>query len=372
MVKPRVLQVVRPVEGGIFIHLKNLLENLADEFSFTVACPRELAVKIKNSGTDVLALPLGKQFHPYRDLLSCASLVKKVRSEKFALIHAHGFKAGLIARPAARIGHVPCLVTVHGDFISANASRLRPLYYAAESLLSRWTTGYVAVSSWLATELVKEYGINAMVTVIPNGILLDGKKGECKDIPFAQGQPVVGTVARLAPQKGVEFFIRAAALLTGGFPGLRFLVVGDGPLRPELESLAAELGFGERLFFMGYRDDVPAILKRLDVFVQPSLSEGQGITVLEAMAAGCPVVASSVGGLREIVRHGENGLLVEPKNIKGLADAISRVLTDEVMAAALSADALESVRSFELTGMVEKTRNLYRSVTEGRWPHEML
>ncbi|MBS4023840.1 MAG: glycosyltransferase family 4 protein [Dethiobacter sp.] len=370
MIKPRILQIVRPVEGGILIHLKNLLKHLADDFTFTVACPFEMAAEFESAAADVFPLTLGRRLEPYRDMIAVGRLAKLIKRDNFVLVHAHGFKAGLVARPAARIGRVPCLVTIHNDFAGAKASRLRPLYYTAERWLSRWTTGYVTVSEWLAGELAEELGISTSIKVIPNGIALGARQCET-ELPFPPEQPVVATVARLARQKGVEFFIRAAAQLALNYPELRFLVVGDGPLRPKLESLAAALGLGERLFFMGYRHDVPAILARLTVYVQPSLSEGQGITVLEAMAADCPVVASAAGGLRELVRHGKNGILVEPGSVGGLVDAVSSVLNDPLLAERLRAGALDSVGGFEIAGMIDKTRSLYQSVMDGRWPHEV-
>jgi glycosyltransferase involved in cell wall biosynthesis len=372
MSKPRILQIVRPVEGGILVHLKNLLEHLAADFDFTVACPKELAAELHNTGADILPLPLVSGVDFYRDIRVVGDLAKIIRSGNFVLLHAHGFKAGLVARPAARMGRVPCLVTVHNDFAGAKAARLRPLYYAAERWLSRWTAGYVTVSRWLAAELADECGVRGRIAVIPNGIILSGwNQGERCGFTLAGRQPLVGTVARLAPQKGVEFFIRAAARLAANYPELRFLVVGDGPLRPGLESLAGELGLGGRLFFMGHRTDVASILSCLSVFVQPSLSEGQGITVLEAMAAGCPVVASAVGGLREVIRHGENGLLVEAGSADTLAEAVGALLDDKTLAGALAKKALCDVREYDISAMLERTRDLYQAVMEGGWPHEM-
>jgi glycosyltransferase involved in cell wall biosynthesis len=165
----------------------------------------------------------------------------------------------------------------------------------------------------------------------------------------------------------VEYFIRAAAELRRENPALRFLVVGEGPLRPELEALAQQLDLAGLLYFTGYRRDVPAILARLSAYVQPSLSEGQGITVLEAMAAGIPVVATAVGGLQEMISHGKNGLLVEPGSASGLSSAVSAILNDRPLSKELTEQALSFVLRFDKKTMIERTRLLYHEAIGSGW-----
>lgn len=251
MSKPRVLQVIRPAEGGMFSHLCNLIKGLSDDFDFTVACPKEVAERLAGTGVRILTLRLGRHLSPARDLAAAARLVQAIRGGSYDFVHAHGFKAGLVARPAAKAGCVPCLLTVHGDFDGARMSGLGPLYFQAERFLARWTTGYLTVSDWVAKELAASLGISReRLLVIPNGISFPPNSGFA-GFSFPGGQQVVGTVARLAPQKGVEYFVRAAAFLAEQHPGLRFVVAGDGPERGRLEVLAQSLGLSNCLFLWG-------------------------------------------------------------------------------------------------------------------------
>ena len=190
--------------------------------------------------------------------------------------------------------------------------------------------------------------------VIPLGIDLDR---------FARGTRVldgalVGNVARLAEQKGHRDLIAAAPMVLERHPDARFVVVGEGELRDELESLAAPLG--DRFAFLGARDDVPDVLASLDVFAFPSRFEGLCLAVIEAQAAGVPVVATPVGGINETVREGETGWLVEPHDVDALAERISWCLDHRDEARAVAREAQRRVRErFSVERMVEETLALY-------------
>jgi glycosyltransferase involved in cell wall biosynthesis len=181
---------------------------------------------------------------------------------------------------------------------------------------------------------------------------------------FASGRPalqhdlpIVGNVARLAEQKGQRYLLEAAAEL----PQARFAIVGEGELRADLECRADELGLTERVLFTGARDDVPDLLASFDVFAFPSLFEGLCLAVIEAQAAGVPVVATPVGGIRETVIDGETGLLVPPRDPQALAQAIRRLLDDRDLAAKLADEARRRVRErFSVERMVQRTLALYR------------
>lgn len=362
MKKPRVVLVVRRAEGGILTHVQQLLAGLQHEFTCTVACPPEAAGHYLDIAGDVLPVPLLNSFHPLKDAKTVKILYSYLAARKASLVHAHGFKAGLVARPAAMLAGVPCLVTIHGDFAGAGTRKTGKAYYLAERLLSCTTARYIAVSHWLAGSLSESCGIRReKITVIPNGIDITEFAGR----PLESRERLVGTVARLAPQKGVEYFIRAAAILVKEFPELAFWVVGDGPLLAPLQETARQLGIGDRVVFAGRRNDVPEILGKLSVYVQPSLSEGQGLAVLEAMAAGCPVVAANTGGLKEVVIHGENGLLAAPGDSGELAFLVSQLLRDRGLAARLCAGAKRTVSGYNRQKMLADTLALYRSVMKG-------
>lgn len=366
MEKPRIVLVVRRAEGGIVTHVKQLLDALNQEYYTAVACPPETAGHFAGLAGEALPVSLRDTFHPATDARAVKMLYSYMAAKKASLVHAHGFKAGLVARPAARLARVPCLVTVHGDFVEAGKCKAGKVYYLAERMLSRLTARYIAVSNWLAESLVETCGISRdKITVIPNGIDLAAL---ANNRPPGEREWLVGTVARLAPQKGVDFFLRASAILAAEFPDLRFLVVGDGPLMSQLKELARQLGISERVVFTGQRDNVPALLGKLSVYVQPSLSEGQGLAVLEAMAAGCPVVATRAGGLKEVVVHGENGLLATPGDSRELAFFVAQLLRNPGLAARLGERAKLSLGRYSRDKMLADTLHLYRSVVKGGMP----
>jgi glycosyltransferase involved in cell wall biosynthesis len=179
---------------------------------------------------------------------------------------------------------------------------------------------------------------------------------------LAKHTPIVGNVARLAEQKGHRYLLEAVPHVAGA----RFVIAGDGELHADLERRARDLGVGERVDFLGARDDVPDLLASFDVFAFPSLFEGLCVAVIEAQAAAVPVVATPVGGIRETVIDGETGLLVPPRDPVALAAAIRRLLQDRDLATRLAANAKPRVRErFSTQTMVEKTLAVYN----GAGPH---
>jgi glycosyltransferase involved in cell wall biosynthesis len=197
-----------------------------------------------------------------------------------------------------------------------------------------------------------------MTYVVPLGIDLPRFHGE----PRAPDpdSPVIGNVARLAPQKGHRTLINAAPLVLEHHRGARFVVVGDGELRGELEAATRALGVDERFTFTGTRDDVPELLRTFDVFAFPSLFEGLCLAVIEAQAAGVPVVATPVGGIRETVVSGETGVLVPTQDARALAHGILKLLSEPMHARSLAQEAQRRVNDrFGQETMVRRTLELY-------------
>ncbi len=179
---------------------------------------------------------------------------------------------------------------------------------------------------------------------------------------FASGTPVldgtmVGNVARLAEQKGQRTLLAAVPSVLDRHPETRFAIAGDGELRQELKQLSEQ--YGDHVVMLGNRSDVPDLLASFDVFAYPSRFEGLCLAVIEAQAAGVPVVATPVGGIRETVQDGETGLLVPPDDPQALADAIVRLLDDREEAASMAARAREQAQQFSEERMVERTLALY-------------
>ncbi|MGC8835004.1 MAG: glycosyltransferase, partial [Armatimonadota bacterium] len=202
--------------------------------------------------------------------------------------------------------------------------------------------------------------------IIPNGIQVPIPKHSREDVRSALGiapnAPVAIVVARLMEDKGVAGAIKAHTVLRQRAPNAVLLIAGDGPDRDALELMAEELGVESSVRFLGYRDDVPDLLAASDVCIIPSVFEGQSLVALEAMALGIPVVATSVGGLAEVVQHDKTGLLVDPMNHAALADAAFFLIQNKERARQLAEAGRNYVLSFYTRDiMVSKVAEVYRS-----------
>jgi glycosyltransferase involved in cell wall biosynthesis len=230
-----------------------------------------------------------------------------------------------------------------------------------------------AVRQWLITE-----GVNAeKIRVIPNGIKVtkrstpDGGMPVRGELGIDPAAPVVAVVCRLMSGKGVEFFLQAIPSVLARVPAARFLVIGDSYLNPsyklELRRQADALNLGDRVILTGQRNDVPAILDEVTLAVLPSLSEGFSNSLLEAMAARLPVIATNVGGNPEIVRDGETGILIPPRNVEALSRAMIAILESPELARRFGAAGQERVISrFSLDATVRQTQELYWNLLEQR------
>jgi glycosyltransferase involved in cell wall biosynthesis len=202
--------------------------------------------------------------------------------------------------------------------------------------------------------------------LVPNGIDVEVYRQSLSN-GFHGERPVVGTVLRLEPVKGPEDFVETAGLIAAAMPETRFVIIGDGSMRAALESRSRALGLGERLQFLGERDDVAEILRGFSVFLLPSLIEGMSMALLEAMAAARPIVATRVGGNLDLVRDQETGLLVSPGKPDEMAAAVLRLLKDNGWARSLGLAAQDMVANhYSADGMVAKIERIYSDVLAGK------
>ncbi|MGQ9558655.1 MAG: glycosyltransferase family 4 protein [Desulfurispora sp.] len=367
----RVMHVVRPAAGGMKNHLLSLLEYAnRDRLQLYVAGPPELLEAVRPLGVKIYPLPLSPDIDPAKDSVVISRLAALLRQEKIALLHAHGSRAGLPGRLAALLAGTPVrFFTAHNSlFYSGWPVWKLSAMVLAERLLAACSQQVIAVSENLRRELLEKEKLPPhKVVVIPNGIepgrFMYERRGAA--IAGERGEPrvVLGTVARLAPQKGLATLLRAFALLEGQLAGaydLRLVLVGDGPLLSELQTLAGQLGIAQRVVFTGMRRDIPELLHSFDIFVLPSLTEGLPLTVLEAMAAGLPVVASRVGGIPEAVQDGQTGFLVPPGQEVALAEKLGCLVQQPEWRCRMGAAGRQRVLAeFTVQSMVRKTERLY-------------
>jgi len=364
----RIAYLVRPVEGGIKQHLLTVLAGLdRSRFNPVLICsPGSLAEEAMKLECQVISLGLSGPVHPIKDLAAALQMRRILRRLRPDILHLHSAKAGLVGRLALLGFRGPAvLLTVHSFvFDERVGARMRALTSRVERFLLRVTDRILAVSRALKNELVIDMGLPAdRITVLYNGI-------DFAAMPPVQRQAGtgyhVGAVARLAPQKGIDDFLRAAAIVRRRFPAARFTIAGDGPLRGELEALAADLEIADAVAFLGFRHDISALLAQFDVFALTSTREAFGITVVEALARETPVVATNVGGVPEIIDE-TTGLLATPHDPDDIAAKICQLLADPQLARRLASAGSSAVRErFGNDRMLAQLQALYTDLAARR------
>lgn len=310
-------------------------------------------------------------WHIWKTPVTLLQFYKLLKREHYQIIHAYGFKANLMARVIGKLAGVPQIISgLHSQYPSVKKHRL---FFWFDRLTLPLTTYYVAVSR-AAVNYLKSQGYPSFkFRVIYNGIdptaftRFNGDRYSLRKrykLPTNK-VPIIVCVARFRLGKGQETLLAALARLPT--QNYRCLLVGDGPQRQSVEHLAEELNLGDRVKFMGARDhdEIAQILQLADIFVLPSLWEGMPMAIMEAMAAGLPVIATDVGGTGELVVQGETGLLVRAGDVVGLAREIARLLDDPELRRHLGARGRERItREFSLDKTVREYEALYEELAE--------
>jgi glycosyltransferase involved in cell wall biosynthesis len=354
--RPRLLIVITLAElGGAQTYLAQLLPALVDELDVTVAAwgPGPLRTAAQAAGARYVPLRhVRRPISPLRDLLGLFELVALCRRLRPDIVHANSSKAGILGRLAAWIARVPTRIfTAHGWAFAAYSGATSKAYLWADRALRPLTTATICVA-----ENERRIGVAAgtcdarQTVVIRNAIDVHAA---ARATPGA-GSPLVVSVGRLKYPKDTRTLLEAAARVPGDW---QLHVVGAGPDRAALEPLASD-----RITFAGVRNDVPALLAGASAFVLSSRSEGLPISVIEAMAAGLPVIASDVGGLRELVEDGVTGFLVPAGDVDGLAEALARIVGDPELRRTLGdAGRARAEQLFDLPAFRQAHLDLYRA-----------
>jgi len=313
---------------------------------------------------------LGVPFHPVSigggmDVVSAWRLRRVIRRGRFDIVHSHASHAHSVtfmACAAIAANRRPFQVVSRRVDFAVATNTLSGMKYRYGADL------YLAISGGVRDVLI-ECGIPLeKIRLVPSGIDLDKfslvqNNDYVKDeFGIADDTPVVGNVAALAPHKSQVDFVRAARIVADQFPGARFMIVGEGKLRPRLESLVRELGLGGRVVLTGFREDPLEILSTFTCFVLSSYLEGLGTSVMDAQAMGIPVVATRTGGVPDIVEEEVSGLLVPPRDPAALAGAIARMLREPELRQRLASTALTCSRGYDYRNMVYKTLEAYREL----------
>lgn len=311
---------------------------------------------------DVIRRPIA----PLWDLLGLFRLVRFLRSHRYHIVHTHTSKGGFIGRLAARLAGVPVIIhTVHGfAFHEASPPSERMFYAVLERIASHWCNQIVSVSEFHRDWAVR-LGMcrSSRIIAIPNGIAPPHQSADGNSVRRNLGVPsddlLILSVSRLAPDKGVDYLLQAAAMIPRS-RHIRLAIAGDGLERPNLERLAYALGIADRVLFLGFRNDIPDLLAASDIVVLPTLREGLSISLLEAMAAGRPIVTTTIGSQLEVASHGEMACLVPPADSRSLHDAICRLADDSALRTRLAANTRAVYESYYTEQrMLQSYRQLY-------------
>jgi glycosyltransferase involved in cell wall biosynthesis len=318
---------------------------------------------------EVLQVPrpefrIGRFYNPMT-FWQAMRLAQYIRKNRIQIVHSYGFYCNVFAIPAAWLAGKSFIVASirdTGDVLTSAQRRV-------QRLVCRLADCVLVNAEAIRDKLVEQgYGPGKII-VIRNGITLAkfGKRQRNsllrEELAMPLDAPLVVVCSRLNRMKGIQYFLDAANILAGRFPEVRFLVVGDGENRKELEEYSCRLGLGQRTVFTGFRSDVPELLSEAAVSVLPSLSEGLSNSLLESMAAGVPVVATRVGGNPEVVEHEVTGLLVPLRDSAALAAAVGRVLDDKDLAASFAQAGIRRVAElFSIERSVRETEHLYQQL----------
>lgn len=330
----------------------------------------ELAAELERAGVPVFCLDRmqSKRF----DWRAIADLARLLRRERISLVHSHLYHANLYGRLAASVAGVPAVATVHNVYTRRKLHRR-----LLNKWLSRITVRVIAVSEDVRDDLVEYDGIDpGRIVTIHNGIDLSRietpmTRQEARErLGIPDAALAIGCVGRLEEQKGHRFLLDACAALKKdpgfAFP-LRMILAGDGRLRKELENHAIAVGVAPWTSFLGARHDIADILKALDIFAMPSLWEGLSVAMLEAMAAGLPIVISDVGGVSKALGNDEYGLKVPPGDATALATALRLLCQQPERRRALGVSARRRVAAeFDVGVMMARLSAVYDEAIAGR------
>ena len=342
--------------GGSERQFTLLAQNIgAPAFQLHLGCVSHRGPLAAHFG-DVPQFPLGGSLFGWKSLRTRLNLSRHLRHHRVQVAHAFDFYANLTLSPAARFARVPVVIGSHRQI----GDLMPPAQFRAQATAFRWCDAVVCNSQAAAARLIATGLAPDKIAVIGNALPAEAFAAAPGVLPKRPGVLRVGMVARMNHRyKNHSGFLRIAAQVHRRMPDAEFVLVGDGPLRPELEKEASSLGLGASAIFLGDRQDMPAVLASLDVAVLTSDSESLSNVILEAMAAGLPVVAYSVGGNSELLSH-QRGALIPAGNETSFAEAVEKLLADSALREQLGRNALQFAKeNFSLNEVRQRYEELY-------------
>lgn len=314
---------------------------------------------------------LGREIDPRHDMATLFKLYHLMRQWRPHIVHTHTAKAGFVGRVAAHLAGVPLVVhTFHGHVFHGYFSHAKTRFFIElEKFCAKLSSRIITISDRLKSEIVS-YGITdpTHINVIPLGFELNtlkavSKGGFCSDLGLTPDMGLIAAVGRLVPIKNLHLFLDAAAIAHQHNPDIRFALIGDGELRSDLEAYARKLEIDDVVIFTGWRRDLAQIYTDINAVVISSDNEGTPASLIEAMAVGCPVISTSVGGVPDIVRDRQTGRLVPPRDPKALAQAILNIFDDPATTHQMAEEARKfALKTYTSERLVFQMHGLYKDL----------
>jgi len=380
--KINILYVITKLElGGAQKQLLSLVQGINKErFSpyIITACDGLLIDAARNiPGLELIRCRfLERNIQPIKDILALFFIYCFIKKNSIDIVHTHSSKAGILGRLAARAARTKVIIhTVHGWSFHNYQSKIAYYFYLfLEKICAAFSTAIIVVSQHdQDLALQQAVGSKDKYRLIRYAINYEEFKSKAKvlqtrkEFGLSETDLVVGMVACFKPQKSPLDFIRLASAVNKDFLNVKFILVGDGVLRKRIHALINILNLKEKIIVTGWRNDIAKTLSCLDIFVLTSLWEGLPISILEAMAAGLPVVATDTGGISEVVLHGKTGYLVRPRDIKALQERLRELLDKPYLRKEFGRLAVSVVDSnkYSIDSMLKDTTQLYENLFLG-------
>ena len=287
---------------------------------------------------------------------------------RFDLIHTHGYFADIITIPAAKVLRIPVISTCHG-FIE-DGRRLKRSN-RIDRMMLRFSNRIIAVSQGIKHELLKsgvreskiDVVLNAVQTEVDQEIIMQDRYTKRRALDVGERDFLLGYIGRLSREKGIHYLLDAAEILSRQDIPIKVLIIGDGPAKKESELIVQQKGWENKVFFAGFQTDVKAWIPAMDIFVLPSLTEGTPMALLEAMACRIPIVASSVGGVPQIIESGKDGILVTPGEPEDLAAGVLELYKNNALREQFVETAYKKVRSnFDIRQWTKTIESQYTEI----------
>lgn len=378
----RVMRIIARLNvGGPAIHVALLTHRLnPPDYESVLVAGRvgedegDMSYYAESLGVTPRIIPeLGRSLHPVRDLKVIWQVYRLIREFKPDVVHTHTAKAGFVGRIAAWLAGVPVIVhTYHGHVFRGYFSpTMTRVFLMLERLTARMSNAVITLTEGLKGEIADEFKVTSREKIVVMGLGLD--LGKFAMYPRKEGNfraahgipadaPLIGIVGRLVPVKNHGLFLEAAALVRHGVPDARFVIVGDGESRAEIEAKIAEHGLSDAVQITGWTRELAPVYSDLDVMALSSVNEGTPVTIIEALAAGCAVASTAVGGVPDLLEGGKLGALAESENAASLAGAMVEALRrsgDEATRALV-------VERYGVDRLVRDMDGLYRKLLQKR------